>query len=75
MVIEERNKPFHTLEEFRRDSLRCGNGPVYEQPKQGKIKSFRLEYRYFIPASEVERLTQLAAAENDNVPKADPNLW
>lgn len=72
---EIQKRPFYTPEEFRRDILRCSKSLCYEALKQGKIKSFRLGYRYFIPASEVERLSQLATAENNDAPKVDPDLW
>lgn len=73
--MEEMQKPFYTPEEFRRDILRCSRGVCYEALRQGKIKSFRLGYRYFIPASEVERLSQLATAGNNGALKIDTDLW
>jgi len=68
------NRPFYTPEEFRA-ILRCSKSLCYEALKQQKIKSFRLGKRYFIPASEVERLSQSATVENDDAPKVDPDLW
>ncbi len=69
------SKPFFTPEEFWRDILRCSKSLCYEALKQGKIKSFRLGYRYFIPASEVERLSQSAVAEKNSPAKIESDLW
>lgn len=71
---ETRIRPFYSPEEFR-VILRCSRAVCYEALRQGKIRSFRLGKRYFIPASEVERLSRLAGADKDEVTKTDPGLW
>lgn len=58
-----KNKYFYSPEEFRQ-LIGCGKGLCYEALRQKKIRSFRLGTRYFIPASEIGRLKQLA--ENDD---------
>ena len=68
------SRPFYTPEEFRL-ILRCSRSVCYEALRQHKIRSFKLGRKYFIPASEVERLSQSAADENGDAPKADPDLW
>ena len=69
-----KNRLFYTPEEFRL-ILNCSRGVCYEALHQHKIKSFRFGRKYFIPASEVDRLSQLAVAENDDVLKIDADLW
>ena len=68
------SKSFYSPEEFR-NILGCSRHICYEALHQNKIRSFRLGKKYFIPASAVERLTQLAAAENDSAPSVDADLW
>ena len=68
------SKPFYTPEEFRL-LLGCSRSVCYEALRQHKIRSFRLGKRYFIPASEIERLSQLAAAETDGAPNVDTDPW
>ncbi len=71
---EIKDKPFLSPAEFRK-LLPCSRSVIYEAIRQGKIRSFRLGKRYFIPASEVERLSQLAGADKGEVPKPDHGLW
>ena len=68
------NRLFYSPEEFRK-ILPCSRGVCYEALRQHKIRSFRLGRKYFIPASEVERLSQLAAAETERTTKVDGDLW
>jgi len=58
---------FYTPEEFRR-LLNCSRGLCYEALRQKKIRSFRLGRKYFIPASEIDRLRQVA---NDDAGSTD----
>jgi excisionase family DNA binding protein len=69
---EIKNKPFLSPEEFRQ-LLPCSRAVIYEAIRQGKIRSFRLGKRYFIPSSEVDRLSREAGADKDEVTKTD--LW
>jgi len=64
------NKPFYTPEEFRK-LLRCSRSLCYEALREKKIHSFKLGKKIFIPASEVDRLRQVAddnasSMDNDN---------
>ena len=54
------DKLFYTPEEFRRDILRCSRSLCYEALREKRIHSFKLGNKYFIPASEIERLGQVA---------------
>ena len=67
-------KLFYTPKEFSK-ILGCSSHTCYDALHQRKIRSFRLGLRYFIPASEVERLSQSVAAENNDVATAEPDLW
>ena len=71
---EETSRPFYTPEEFRK-ILRCSRAVCYEALRRHKIRSFRLGRKYFISASEVNRLSQQTRDENDNKPRDDPDLW
>jgi len=68
------SNPFFTPEEFRR-ILRCSRSLCYEMLREQKIRNFKLGKRYFIPASEVERLSRSTTAENDYPQKVDTDLW
>lgn len=59
---ESKGKYFYSPEEFRQ-IIGCSKGLLYENLRTKKIKSFRLNSKYFIPVAEIERLTRLA--END----------
>jgi len=64
------NKLFYTPEEFR-GILRCSRSLCYEALRQNIIHSFKLGKKIFIPASEVDRLRQVAddnasSMDNDN---------
>jgi len=73
--MDERDKMyFYSPEEFR-NILKCSRGLCYEALRQQKIKSFRLGNRYFIPASEIERLSQSVTAEKDSPTKIESDLW
>ena len=50
---------FYTPEEFR-GILRCSRSLCYEALRQKKIRSFRFGKKYFIPASELDRLREVA---------------
>jgi len=63
---------FYSPEEFRK-ILPCSRSVIYEAIRQGKIRSFRLGRKIFIPSSEVSRLSQEAGADKGEVPKTD--LW
>lgn len=52
------DKLFYTPREFRK-ILGCSRHLCYEGLRLGTIRSFRLGKRYFIPATEVERLSQV----------------
>ena len=58
---------FYTPEEFRH-ILRCSRSVCYEALREKKIRSFRLGRKYFIPASEIDRLGQVA---NDDAGSTD----
>lgn len=53
------SKLFYSPGEFRQ-IIGCSRGLCYESLRQKKIHSFKLGRRIFIPASEVDRLRQLA---------------
>lgn len=55
---EIERKLFYSPGEFR-EILGCSKHLVYESLRQGLIKNFRLGSRYFIPATEIERLQQV----------------
>jgi len=73
-MVERIEKPFYSPEEFRH-ILGCGKSVCYTALKEGKIRSFRLGNRYFIPDTEVDRLKNSAIAESGDVLKADPDPW
>lgn len=61
---EGKAKYFYTPEEFRQ-LMGCSKGLCYESLRQKKIRSFRLGKKYFIPVSEIERLTQSAESDGE----------
>jgi len=69
-----KRRPFYTTEEFRL-ILRWSRGVCHDALRQHKILSFRLGRKYFILASEVDRLSQLAIVGNNDTPKANPDPW
>jgi len=73
-MAEIGNKLFYTPEEFRR-ILDCSRGLCYESLRCGKIRSFRLGKKYFIPASEVDRLSQLAGDEDEESQEPGTDPW
>ncbi len=63
-------KFFYSPEEFRK-IIGCSSYLCYEGLRQGKIRHFKLGNRYFIPRSEIERLTE-CKAEGDEEPTPIP---
>ena len=67
-------KLFYTPEEFRK-LLPCSRAVMYEALHQGKIRSFRLGRKIYIPASEIERLNQLPEDTPNEVVQPHPDFW
>lgn len=73
-MAETAEKLFYTPDEFRH-ILGCSKHICYEALRQNKIRNFRLGTKYFIPASEIDRLTRLATDNTGPSQLNDASTW
>ena len=67
-------KLFYTPEEFRR-ILPCSRTVMYEALRQGKIRSFRLGRKIYIPATELDRLNRHTGDIKEETSKTHLDYW
>ena len=70
VMKERKDKLFYSPEEFRH-ILGCSRHLCYEALRTRRIRSFRLGKKYFIPASEADRLGQVSDEGTGNTNSSD----